>query len=180
MQRLRILFEVHDENSDDELSKAEVEIMFLSCIRGMCKMVGRLEMSTQKIHGLSEYIFTSLDRDSNQMLSREEFLGFCKTCPEAVTYFTKVDDMKKFKQKPSERPSSLEENKAGFLRNEKRYKGRPEHPPFNAGATGGASVGRKTLAVPSYRPLNIDVSIGSPKLSPIPPNGISSSKGGPR
>ena len=39
--RLRTLFELHDENSDDQLSQHEVEILMLSCVRGMCKVIGR-------------------------------------------------------------------------------------------------------------------------------------------
>ena len=130
---------------------------------------------------MSEYIFSTLDMDSNQALSREEFLGFCKTCPEAIDYFARVDELKTVRVKPPEQGGvdGFGVGVGGGKKSQPRkFKGRPDHPPFNAGATGGIAVGRSTLSVPNPKPgvLSIDIRLRSPKLSPIPPNGTSPTK----
>jgi len=41
----RVLFDLHDENGDAELSEAEIDMMMISCHRGMAKMINRSHMS---------------------------------------------------------------------------------------------------------------------------------------
>ncbi|GMH98199.1 hypothetical protein TrVE_jg14248 [Triparma verrucosa] len=169
--RLRLLFELHDENGDDELSKLEIEIMMLSCLRGMAKMIGNYVMSEVKINALSEFIFTSIDRDHSHSISREEFIVFCKNSPEVSTYFSKVDEMR-----TETAPIVTANNKlADFRKSQAKKKARPiQHPPFNRGACG--KTGRATLPYPSHNDLTITTSAPSPRLSPIPPNSSAPSK----
>ncbi|GMH65991.1 hypothetical protein TrLO_g8833 [Triparma laevis f. longispina] len=138
-------------------------------------MIGNRDLSDVKIHSMSSYVFSAIDRDSDGTLSREEFIVFCKNSPEVSTYFEKVDELRKSTQPVVTAASKLEAFKKSQIKKSKR----PNHPPFNKGATGGTSARGTMLLKPTsqdYDSLTITTSVPSPRLSPIPPNSSAPSK----
>ncbi|GMH74418.1 hypothetical protein TrRE_jg6530, partial [Triparma retinervis] len=59
----KLLFDLNDENLDNELSEAEIDMMMLSCHRGMAKMMSKSNnVSIQSLHGIAAFVFRAVDR----------------------------------------------------------------------------------------------------------------------
>eukprot|EP00520_Triparma_pacifica_P010583 CAMPEP_0118651478 /NCGR_PEP_ID=MMETSP0785-20121206/10807_1 /TAXON_ID=91992 /ORGANISM="Bolidomonas pacifica, Strain CCMP 1866" /LENGTH=229 /DNA_ID=CAMNT_0006543933 /DNA_START=44 /DNA_END=730 /DNA_ORIENTATION=+ len=90
----RMLFELHDENFDNELSEPEIDMMMISCHRGMAKMMSRTHMSNSSIHGIANYMFNAIDRDLNGHIEKAEFMSFVRESPEVTHYFKRIDELR--------------------------------------------------------------------------------------
>ncbi|GMI22330.1 hypothetical protein TeGR_g4081, partial [Tetraparma gracilis] len=104
--KCKMVFDFHDEDCSNTLSKHELEMVIMSSVRGMAKMLGTEPFSLVKIEAVAEWVFKQVDRDANGFLSRDEWMTFCKSTSTVQQYFRRIDEIKdKSSPKPEQAPS---------------------------------------------------------------------------
>lgn len=98
-EKLEFIFKLFDFDGDNSVNYDELNILLLSCIRGMGKLAGILTSSSQNIRHtkginlLVATIFEEMDRDHDKRIDCEEFKLWCQNNKEVREYIQKYTNM---------------------------------------------------------------------------------------
>ena len=119
-------------------SQHEIDMMMVSCHRGLAKMTGNQHhKSGMSLHGIAKFIFDHIDRDLNGTIDRGEYMSFLRDNPETHHYFRRINELIR-----STKSISKEIHSTVKVDSRSKYGPRKtlNHPPFNKGATGGGAL----------------------------------------
>jgi microtubule-associated protein-like 6 len=85
-QKINFVFSIYDFDESGELSVDEMALALKSTITGLTKLSGVTVPLEADLENIALQAFLGADEDGDQLISRDEFLLYCKNTPEVVSW----------------------------------------------------------------------------------------------
>lgn len=91
--KVKFMFDCYDFDESGQLTIDEMTLSLKSTITGLAKLTDQEPPTEQDLETISQDAFRSSDLDSDQKISFEEFLAYCRTNPEVRSFVDYYDGL---------------------------------------------------------------------------------------